>query len=459
LSLIDVINDFNQYFSWPNVQLQYFFIYFAIAAVIAFYLVKKSKTKYRIELFFISFYLLTGNINELLTIKIPGISFFEIQPTRFVYLMLGVFIIRKTFFSAKRQFASRDKRTPLFILALYAFVGMLVISVMANIGHIGVPDGIKVILDATAFLILVMAIGLMKDMPSYELIGKSIIVGAVITSFVSFIQVFIDPYFLRIGDARLAFGTLLRPNGLFDAEYSNSYYLITAIVWTLITVKKNSLKVLLVSLFSLAIISTFMRMSWIILIVVLLTYLLFIHKVAIEKLLLAAFAGLVLVLSLSIFFYQDFMKSSFVQERLTETVEGRKGYYSIVYDNIGKKPLFGYGDLKHEVYYVNMLRITSSRDRADGVTGGFHSTYFSVLFLYGIPAFVCFTLFVILTVVYFAQSYKRNLYLVLPFMVGLLYMVGNLTNTFLFLSYLSVIYAIHIGIGIGINNLREESEN
>lgn len=452
------MNDFNQYFTWPNVQLHYFFIYFAIAALIAFYLTKKSQTKYKIELFFISFYLLTGNINDLLTIKIPGFSFFEIQPTRFIYLMLALFIIRKKFFSGEGQLLNSEKKIPLFLMALYAFVGMLIISVVANIGHMGVPDGIKVILDAIAFLILITALKLMADMPSYRLIGRSIIVGAVITSVISLIQVFIDPYFLRIGDARLAFGNLLRPNGLFDAEYSNSYYLIIAIVWTLITVQKNSLKIVLVSLFSIAVISTFMRMSWIILILVLVTYFVFIHKVAIEKLLLVAFTGLVIVLSSSILFYQDFMKSSFVQERLTESVDGRKGYYSIVYDNIGKKPLFGYGDLNHEVYYVNMLRITSSRDRADGLTGGFHSTYFSVLFLYGIPAFVCFALFVILTVVYYAQSFRRNSYLVLPFLVGILYLVGNLTNTFLFLSYLSVLYAIHIGIGMGINNIREEPE-
>lgn len=448
--------DFNNYFSWPDVQLWHFFVYFAVAAVVAFFLTQRSKTKYKLELFFISFYLLTGNINELLTIKIPGISFFEIQPTRFIYLMLGVFIIRKTFFSNERS-SLKNKKTPLFILALYAFVGMLVISVVFNIGHMGFSEGIKVILDAIAFLILVAAVRLMADMPSYKLIGESIIIGAVLTSCISFIQVFVDPYFLRIGDARLAFGTLLRPNGLFDAEYSNSYFLIIAIVWTLISVKKNSLKVFLVCLFSLAVISTFMRMSWIILFLVLVTYLLFVQKVAVEKLLLAALTGLVILLTTSIFYYQDFIKSAFVQERLTESVDGRKGYYAIVLDNIGKKPLVGYGDINHEVYYVNMLRITNSRERADGLTGGFHSTYFSVLFFYGIPAFVCFILFVILTIVYFAKSRKGNLYLVLPFLVGILYMIGNITNTFLFLSYLSVLYAIHIGIGMGIKNLKEAS--
>ncbi|MEX0274340.1 MAG: hypothetical protein AB3N16_08185, partial [Flavobacteriaceae bacterium] len=73
------------------------------------------------------------------------------------------------------------------------------------------------------------------------------------------------------------------------------------------------------------------------------------------------------------------------------------------------------------------------------------------LFLYGIPAFVLFTLFVVLSVAYYAKAYLRNLYFVIPFLVSIIYMIGNLTNTFLFISYLSVLFAIHIGIGIGID--------
>ena len=178
---------------------------------------------------------------------------------------------------------------------------------------------------------------------------------------------------------------------------------------------------------------------------------------AIEKLVLIGLSSLAILLSISIFYYQDIMNSSLVKERLTNSVEGRKGYYTMVLDNIGEKPLFGYGGLKNEVYYVNLLRITGKRERATGEEGDLHSGYFSALFLYGIPAFICFTLFVVLSVFYYSRSFKYNLYFVIPFLVSIIYMIGNLTNTFLFLKYISVLYAIHIGIGLGINKISEQT--
>ena len=452
-----VMNEYSEYFKWNEVQLQHFYIYFVFAAFAAFYLIVKSNSKYKFELFFLSFYLLTGNINQLLTIKIPGFDFFEIQPIRFIYLLLSFFIIRKTLFSRKRLELTLKKKIPWFETMLFAYVILLTLSVLVNISNIGVPEGLKTILDAVAFLVLIVALRIMADKPSYNVIGKSIIIGAVVSSAVSIFQLFIDPYFLRIGDNRGAFGTLLRSNGIFSTEYFNSYYLIIAIIWTFISVKNNVLKILLVTLFSLGVISSFQRMSWIILALVIITYFTYIKKVAIEKMLLTGLTCLAILLSFSIFYYQDIMNSSLVKERLSDSVDGRKGYYSMVLDNIGKKPILGYGNLKNEVYYVNLLRITGDRERATAEDGDLHSGYFSALFLYGIPAFVCFVLFVILSVSYYSKAYKKNIYFIVPLLVSIIYMLGNLTNTFLFLKYLSVLYAIHIGIGMGINKISEQT--
>jgi hypothetical protein len=343
-------------------------------------------------------------------------------------------------------------------VALYAYVFFLIVSVLVNAPAIGIAEVLDKTINSLAFVIIMIALGLMDDKPSYDLIGKSIIIGAVASSLVSLVQLFIDPYFLRIGDDRIAFGGFFRSSGIFDTEYFNSYYLIIAIVWTLTTIKSNYLKIALVGLFTLGVLTSFQRMSWLILALVLCIYLIFIEKLALEKLVLAGLSCLALLLSISIFYYQDIMNSSLVKERLTDGVEGRKGYYNMVLDNIGEKPFFGYGDLKNEVYYVNMLRITGDRDRAAAESGDLHSGYFSALFLYGIPAFICFVLFVFLSVVYYAGSYKENLYFAIPFFVSIIYLIGNLTNTFLFLKYISVLYAIHIGIGIGIHRIRKQSD-
>ena len=310
-------------------------------------------------------------------------------------------------------------------------------------------------IDAVAFIGIFTAIRMIADKPSYYVIGNSIIIGAIISSIVSLIQFSIDPYFLRIGDDRLAFGDVIRSNGIFDNEYFNSYYLIIAISWVLITLKKDYLKILLVGLFTLGVISSFQRMSWIILAVVFFIYLAFIRKLAVEKLVVYGLSGLALVLSISIFYYQDIMRSSLVQDRLMDTIEGRAGYYNLVLENIDEKPIFGFGDLQNENYYTHMLRITGSRERASAEAGDLHSGYFSVLYLYGIPAVVSFLLFVILAVIYFTRQYKIDLFFAIPLLVSVIYMISNLTNTFLFLKYLAILYSIHIGIALGMKELKE----
>lgn len=446
------MDKYQQFFKWEDYSVEQFFIYFAFASVLAFYLTIKSDSKYKFELFFLSFYLLTGNFNDLLLIKIPGLSLFKIPPERFIYLLLLFFIIRKTWFKKQRAEIKIPKTIPWFEVALYAYIILLSISIFIN----AFPSGLKVILDAFAFVIIVKALRLMADKPSYDLIGRSIIIGAVITTVVSLTQLTIDPYFLRIGDNRGAFGGLLRSNGIFGAEYYNGYYLIIAIAWTMVRIKKDWLKMALVAFFSIGVITTFMRMSWLILGLVLVTYFLYIRRTSILKLVLLALTGLTLILSISILFYRDIKNSALVQERLTQEVDGRKGYYAMVFDNIGDQPFFGYGTLKNKVYYENLLRITGDIDRAEANTGGIHSGYFTSLFLYGVPAFVFFTLFVFLAMLYYSKSFKHNLYFVIPFLVSIIYLLGNLTNTFLFITYLSLLYAIHMGIGMGFNKIEQD---
>lgn len=447
--------DYQQYFNWPTIHIEHFYVYIAFALLTAGYLVYKSKAKYKFELFFLVFYLLTGNINKLLTFKLPGIGLFEIQPIRFLFLLLGFFLLRKTLFSRERHNFGFETRIPWFIVALLAYVAWSILSVLINSPEMEFTDVLDSIHDGLAFLVLLFSISMMRDKPSYDLIGKTIIIGAVITSIVSLIQLSIDPYFLRIGEDRLAFGDVIRSNGIFTTEYFNSYYLIIAISWVLVTVKRDYLKIVLVGLFALGVISSFQRMSWIILAVVICTYLLFIRKMALEKLAFLALSGIALILSITIFYYQDIMHSSLVQERLSDTIGGRAGYYELVLENIDKKPVFGFGDLTNEIYYENILRITSSRERASAASGDLHSGYFSALFLYGVPAFASFSLFVVLAVSYFAKRYKEDGFFVIPFLVSIIYLISNLTNTFLFLKYISILFAIHIGMAMGIKYLRE----
>ncbi|TMM58226.1 O-antigen ligase family protein [Maribacter algarum] len=433
------------YFDLAEINITHFYIYFVFALLVASYLIFKSNSKHKVELFFISFYLLTGNLNNLLILKIPGLSLFEIQPIRLIYLLLGFLLLRKTFFSKNGQGISFKNTLPWYELALIGFLIFQTLSIVVNI----FPTGLKVILDGFAFLIIIKGVGIMKDKASYALIGKSIIICAVITSIVAIIQLVIDPFFMRIGSARDAFGDVLRSNGIFSQEYHHSYYLIIAIAWVLTTVKKEVYKILLVTLFSFGVITSFMRMSWLVLALVLVTYFVYVRKTAIEKLMVLGLSMLALGLSVSIFYYQDIMNSALVKERLSDDIDGRKGYYTMVFNNYQKKPILGYGDRNNEVYYTGMLSITRNRDRAEGTVGGIHNGFLAVLFYYGIPALIFFTLFTVLSVVFHSQYIRMDDYFVIPFLSGIIFLVGNLTNSLVLLSDPGIIYAIHIGIGIG----------
>jgi hypothetical protein len=94
-----------------------------------------------------------------------------------------------------------------------------------------------------------------------------------------------------------------------------------------------------------------------------------------------------------------------------------------------------------------MLRITHDRDRATGITGDFHSGYFSTMFFYGLPAFLAFAGFILAAIIYFGGLIKSSLVFAIPFLVALLFGVGNLTNTFLLPEYLTLLFVMHMGIG------------
>lgn len=448
--------DYQQYFKWPQEHIEYFYVYFFLACIAAGYLVYKLRVKYKVELFFISFYLLTGNLNKILTIELPGISLFEIKPIRLIFLLLCFFMLRRTLFHGQRLNVGFKHKIPWFIVALLAYVSWSILSVLMNSDHMEFTDVMVSIHDGLAFLAIMYGLSLMRDKPSYELLRISIIVAAVISTVVSLVQFSVDPYFLRIGDDRVAFASVIRSNGLFSSEYFNSYFLIMAISWILITVKRDTQKIILVAFLALGVLTSFQRMSWVILAVVLFTYLVFIRKLAFGKLMFYGLSGFVIVLSISIFYYQDIMRSSLVQERLADSIGGRAGYYELVLDNIGKKPVFGFGDLKNETYYQKILQITSSRERASAESGDLHSGYFSALYLHGVPGFVGFLLFVLLSVLYYAKQSQKDLFFVIPFLVSIIYLISNLTNTFLFLKYTSILFAIHIGIAMGVRSLREQ---
>jgi len=431
--------------------------YFAIALLIVVYLIYKSKVEYRFEVGAISFFLLTGEYNELLTFSLPGLAFFEIQPERFVLLVFAFFLMRRFLFPGPKKLNDKVHKAdwvhPWFIVALYVYISLVVISLFVHVNDMGLSEAIVKSLKPLNVLIVSYSLYLISSEKVIAIIGKVIIITAVFSSIICLIQTGVDTMFMRVGELRKAFGDVMRATGIFRTERINAYFLIIALAWTLITVDNVRLKYMLAALFSAGVACSFHRMSWLVLTLVLAIYFIRIQKVAAARLIFAGLTALILALSVYTFFFQDIMNSSLVQERLTDSVDGRKGYYAMVLDNIGKEPVFGFGGKENKVYYQGMLEVTGQFNRATGEDGGIHSGYFSTLFYYGLPALICYISFVLLAILYFGKLINYNIFFAIPFLIAVVYGVGNLTNTLLF-SGIGVFYAIHIGLGLGARHMR-----
>ncbi len=446
------MNNLEEVSRWYSADLPFFYGYFVIVLLIVLFLISKAKPKYPFEMFALLFFLMTGNANEILTVDV-GIM--DIQPPRALFFVFGFFLIRRFFYSKESILPHSLWRMPWFQAMLFAYVIFLTISQITHIPQIKPMKVLTNAIENINFIIIVYALSMMINKATLELIAKGMIITSIFSCLISFAQIFYDPLFMRLGDHRVAFAGLLRANGLFSAENYNSYFLIITMVWVLITVHKPLLKWGLIGIFVGGVLLTFHRMSYLIMSLIFAIYFLRIDKMRIDKVILISLGGATAILAIFLFFHQEIMNSAFVRDRMTDHVRGRKGYYTMVFDHIGEKPLFGFGGKNNEVYYYSMMKITGEMNRATGTTGGIHSGYFSTLFYYGIPACFFFTSFVLLAIFYFGMLIRYHLFFAIPFMMALIYAIGSITNTFLFSRYLALLYAIHIGLGLGARYLPE----
>lgn len=439
-----------------SVGREYMFLYFALAFGVALYWVYTSQAKYKFELLVLCFFLMTNDINEFLTFKIPGMGFFEIQPARAVFLVFSFLLIRNLSFFKERKAKYNITTMPWFVLMLFLLVLFQTISQIYHVDQLGGPAKVFIdFLETINIVLLIYAVQILVSKESIGVIGKCIIFAGMFTALISIIQVVHDPWFMRIGDLRRAFGSVLRANGIFSSENFNSCFMILAVAWVLYLIPKGLNRLLLLGFLSLGVFLTFHRMSYLILIFVLGVYFLMIEKIKLDQLILLGLAGIIALIAIVIFFNRDIMNSRVVQERLAESEGGRFGYYTMVYNSIGAKPLLGYGGKNNEVYYESMLRITREANRATGTTGGIHNSYLSIMFYYGIPAFIFYTAFVFLSLVYFNKLSSYHLFFSIPLVLGLFYALGSLTNSYLFHRFPAILYAIHLGLGMGARYLSD----
>lgn len=409
-----------------------------------------SETRHKAVLFVYGLFLMGGTILDITTFKIPGLGFMEIQPDRFVFFFNIAYVIMLMRYNHNRDVFRRNWLIPIHERMIYAYIFFVIIALTYHFQTLGFKEWILKVIHFLSLGALFVVMKLSTDKGLFRGIGQIMVIGAVISCIYAIIQFLVDPLFMRYGEMRIAYGSTVRSNGMFNTEYVHSYFVMASLAWTLIMIKQNYLKLILSGLFLFGILVTFHRMSWLIIIVFLAIYLLWFFRVRLTILGTVGLGVITLLMIVGMLYYQDIMNSQMVQERLNERVDSRFGYYNMVFDNIGDKPLFGYGNKKNEVYYNAMLQITKSMARATGDEGSIHNGYLSNLFYYGIFAPILFALMIFLAMRFFLKLARINAIYTIPFLFAIVFAIANLTNSFLPQKHIALLFGIIMGLFGGV---------
>ncbi|MEM8891091.1 MAG: O-antigen ligase family protein, partial [Bacteroidota bacterium] len=378
-------------------------------SLMTIYFVWKSKGTLLQKLiaFLTCHFLLTGEYDYAYTIPAPG---FELQPSRLLFFAFSAILFIDHFFK-KKLISEKDdgpKSYAWFEIWLFLLVFYNAISQFFHLDELQLKDVIVNSMYQFYVLIIYITIKKYASKELMRLIGISMITGAVIATFIAIYQFIVDPLALRIGDFRIAFGTMLRANGSFTNEYFFAYYVIIALCWSMIYVKNMLLRNMLMGLFIIGVFISFQRMSWVVLSLIMALYIFRIAKIRYEVLAFLGTGGMILLIVIGLVFSRQIMNSSLVTHRLSEKPSGRLGYWGMVMNNIGKSPFVGFGSTQSKTYFKEMLKVTQSRVRATAAEGDLHSGYLSTMFYYGVPAFMFFVLFNFSSIIYFGKLLPKH---------------------------------------------------
>lgn len=223
--------------------------YVIFSACAAGVIIRKSSPKHRVITFLFCVWIIAGDILNTHNFVIPIGNFagFELHYTRILFLALTLYLIYREFIG-RRHLATGTRICHYEIyLSLY-----FVLSLVAMLYHLSRSLTVKEIAVVYSgwltFLVFYYTAKNTADLGFVKAVFYSVLCVGILSSLVSIIQFFIDPYFMRTAMGRVAFAGKLRSDGLFTAEYTQSYFLIPAIMVTLTTIK-NKWRYLLVGIF------------------------------------------------------------------------------------------------------------------------------------------------------------------------------------------------------------------
>ena len=389
----------------------------------------------------------------------PGWLPFDFQPNRvlllFLLLLLSLNYLGVVGPSAK--FRNRLHK-PDFIKYLVLYIVFVCIAMLINRNVLTIKRIIAVPLEPFTFLLLYEASRIFITEKLLKKILYAILIMASFNAVIAFYQVAIDPYFLRTGTPRIAFGGIYRAYGVFPTEYVLGGFQLISLFTAFVFIKRKMLRYLLISLISASIFVTFHRLDLLILVVGVLIYL---SKYSKKKTSVPVLAALFLVAVAIIPSYMVMKSitggSQFVSERLgDDTVTGRFQQFALVIKAMPGHPL-GVGSYDNPAYQKLMIShgMTKSILRPDGrqeaVALGVHNGFLGAGIQYGIAAMI---VFFILLWKMFRYFYKRasrsNPLTVIPLFSVAIWILSNISNGIIvFSSYNILVVALLCGAFVG----------
>ena len=283
-----------------------------------------------------------------------------------------------------------------------------------------------------------------------QVLVKSMLILCTVSSVIGIYQMVGNQRFFRLAELRFAFGGFSRSTGVFAAEYTQSYFLISGLILALFTVPSRLLRRFLVGLYALGIILTFHRMSWITLAVLFLLFFIVVKK-ELPKLVVIGASSFILVVCLAIFLspqIERLKSSDLYRSRLTDrTMDSRMRINKMIFRNIHKSWLIGFGSRDSDMYYFGMLEADLGIDWARGEVGGIHNGFLIELFFRGVIVFVLYIAFFIYAFDYF-RHLGRFTHVVFYFAVFELtkFVLANMTNGFNLGTALGLLLAMFLGM-------------
>jgi hypothetical protein len=424
------------------------YVLYVLGAMIAALMLSARAERRMLSFIFIVWIFTQPILNTVLMIEVPGLGF-DLQPNRILFVLLLPFL-----FLARGGRAARIERPP-FEKYIYIYFAIVFISLVFNFDNIRKQNMVNVPVEILTFLLVYTVAKRFATKAFCESIIRAIILFAVISALISFIQIGVNSEFLKTGDPRIAFGSLVRASGIFQSEYELGYLQVLAVIITLIKFEGSFWRLPLILLFVTSLMITFHRLDILILLFCLVSYIWLFGKSKLKIPIVGAMTIAALILVSSYVLIEPLIGGSdFVKERLRQdTVSGRLLQYETILFGAPDFAFFGMGDETSEAYYDLMEEIGAVRTLGWGTANqrieayAVHNGYLEVLAFYGAFAFMAFILLLFSMFLYLRKESSTNFrYSIVAFYALLIWMLANISNG---LSSFRVYFVLLVALLIG----------